>query len=165
MGLCGGLVPQYQIGDAVIYQGCVCASNSEPLWQECDRHLTAQLEILSPKASLVKGFTSELLIWSSHQKRHLEQTYQAEVVDMEGFMVLEALQPGVAVAMIRVISDRACQDLPNLNPAISASGSLQPLPLGMCLLKQPIAAAKLIRGSLTALRKLQHLTTHLFSQP
>lgn len=164
VGLCGGLVPRLKPGDVVLYEGCLCASNSRLLWQECDRQLTALFSEKLDRASLVRGFTSEIVIWSSTQKRQLYQTYKAEVVDMEGFTALEVLQKaGVAVAMVRVVSDSCLLDIPNLNPAISPSGSLQPIPLSICLLKQPVAASRLIQGSLKGLKALQQITTQLFS--
>jgi nucleoside phosphorylase len=113
----------------------------------------------------VKSLTSDRVIWSAAEKRYLSEQYGADVVDMEGFAVLEFLsQAGVAIAMLRVISDDCQHDIPDLNSSVSPDGALQPLSLATQMLRQPIAATRLIRGSLKGLKVLQEITTTLFSQ-
>ncbi|MEY2859383.1 MAG: hypothetical protein RLZZ74_3696, partial [Cyanobacteriota bacterium] len=46
--------------------------------------------------------------------------------------------------------------------SIDSQGNLQTLPLAIALIKQPIAAIRLIRGSLTGLRALEAITAKLF---
>jgi hypothetical protein len=48
--------------------------------------------------------------------------------------------------MLRVVSDDSKHDIPNLTSAINSDGSLQPLPLAITMIRQPIAATRLIRG-------------------
>ncbi|NEO90792.1 MAG: phosphorylase [Moorea sp. SIO3G5] len=116
------------------------------------------------QANLVRGLSSDRIISSSSQKRQLGQSYQADVVDMEGFATLSVLNPkGFAVAMVRVISDDSYYNIPDLTPAISADGSLKPLPFAIGMVKQPIAATRLIRGSLRGLKVLQQLSIRLLS--
>lgn len=165
MGLCGSLTPEYKIGDIVVYKECVYPSqDSTPLLKLCAPELTKLLsDKLKDKASLVRGLTSDRLIYFASEKQHLCQLYNTEVVDMEGFAALETLtKAGVAVAMVRVVSDDFEHNLPNLNSAINAEGKLETLPLVMGMMRQPIAAIRLIRGSLQGLRMLQKVTTLLF---
>jgi hypothetical protein len=165
MGLCGSLSPDYKVGDIVLYQECVYSPKaSEQLLQACDRDLTPWLHReLEEKASLVRALTSDRLIDSAAEKRQLGQLYTADVVDMEGFAVLEALtQSGAAVAMLRVISDDCHHNIPNLSAALSSDGSLRSLPMAIAFGRQPIAATRLITGALRGLRVLQDVTTHLF---
>jgi len=177
MGLAGSLSPQYKLGDIVLYQDCICPSNQSKSWlSQSDRKLqldsptlpsalSTDSELtnlikhhLQEKAYLVRGLTSDRLIWSSSQKRQLGQIYQTAVVDMEGYAVLEVLNStGVAVAMLRVISDDCYYDLPDLNFAISPDGVLETFPLAMGMMRQPLAATRLIRGSLKGLRILQQV--------
>jgi hypothetical protein len=83
---------------------------------------------------------------------------------MEGYAALQVLSElGIAVAMLRVISDDVRHNIPNLTNAFD-DGSLQTFPLAMGLLRQPIAATRLVSGSLRGLRVLQDLTTFLFSK-
>jgi Phosphorylase superfamily len=161
MGICGSLSDRYTVGDIVLYQNCVYQQKQ----QECDRTLTAQLHSSLPeKVSLVKSLTSDRVIWSAAEKRRLGETLTADVVDMEGFTALEFFNPaGVSVAMLRVVSDDCQHNIPDLTPAINSDGSLNPFPLAMGMLRQPLAATRLIRGSLTALKVLEQVTNLLFS--
>lgn len=166
MGLCGSMNPQYEIGATVLYQDCVYPlKESEPKIQSCDRPLTELLYSLLPeKVSLVKALTSDRLIHTATEKRHLAQTYGADVVDMEGEAALEVLsRAGVAVAMLRVVSDNCHHDIVDLTAALSPEGALQPLPLALGMIRQPIAAVRLIQGALRGLYVLQEVTTKLFS--
>ena len=84
---------------------------------------------------------------------------------MEGFAALEVLKSaGVAVAMVRVISDDCYHDLPDIEGAITSEGNIEPLPLAIAFLRQPLAAVRLIRGSLQALKILEQVTTELTSK-
>jgi Phosphorylase superfamily len=168
MGLCGSLKKEYNIGDVVIYQSCIYHNNSEKnLIREFELDLTTnlvnQLELHQKKQiSKVKGITCDRIIYSSAEKHHLAQTYDADVVDMEGFRVLEFFNAiGVSVAMLRVVSDDSQHDLPDLNNAIASDGSLQILPLAWGMLRQPIAATGLIRGSLQGLKVLKQIATEI----
>ncbi len=165
MGLCGGLSPHYVVGDIVLYQDCVYESPvSARLLRTCDPELTNLLhQELKEKVSLVRALTSDRLIWSAAEKCELGKIYAAGVVDMEGFAALEALSPnGIALAMLRVVSDDCHHNIPDLTLALSLNGSLQPFPLTQRLLRQPRASARLIRGALRGLQVLQQVTTFLF---
>ncbi len=167
MGLGGSLSPKLAIGDIVLYNACVypsIGSNSE--LRSFDSELTTLLHHqLGEQVPLVRGLTSDRVICSAEEKCHVGQLYDTQIVDMEGFAALEVLsRAGVAVAMLRVISDDSHHDLPNLNSVLSPNGSLQPLPLAIEMIRQPIAATRLIRGAMYGLRVLQNVTTRLFSQ-
>ncbi|MEH2308636.1 5'-methylthioadenosine/S-adenosylhomocysteine nucleosidase family protein [Nostoc sp.] len=161
MGICGSLSDRYRVGDIVLYQDCIYQGKL----LECDRTFTAQLHSrTSQKVSLVKSLTSDRMIWSAAEKLRLGETLAADVVDMEGFTALEFFKVGgVAVAMLRVVSDDCQHDIPDLTSAINSDGSLNPFPLAMAMLRQPLAATRLIRGSLIALKVLEQVTNMLFS--
>ncbi|PSB30677.1 phosphorylase [Stenomitos frigidus] len=164
MGLCGGLTQHQAIGDIVFYRECINRAEP-PTLLPCDAALTERLQsTLIQKARLVRALTSDRLVSSAQEKHQLAQQYSADVVDMEGFAALESLQQaGVTVAMLRVISDNAQHALPTLTNAISADGALRPLPLALGMMRQPIAAARLVRGSLKGLKTLQAVTKQLCS--
>jgi hypothetical protein len=167
MGLGGSLSSQLAVGDVVLYQACISqSSGATPVWRSFDGELTRLLhDKLKSRVSLVKGFTSDRIICSADEKRHLGQLYDTQVVDMEGFAALEVLsQSGVPLAMLRVISDDSRHNLPNLTSALTPEGSLQPLPLAIAMIRQPIAATRLIRGAMQGLQVLQNITMRLFSQ-
>ncbi len=161
MGICGSLSKRYAVGDVVLYRNCVYQKQV----RECDRVFTTQLHSqISDKVSLVNSLSCDRVIWSAGEKLHLGETLGTDVVDMEGFAALEFFNAsGVAVAMLRVVSDDCQYDIPDLTTAINTDGSLQPLKLAMILLRQPIAATRLIRGSLTGLKVLEQVTNLLFS--
>ncbi|MEA5578936.1 phosphorylase [Anabaena sp. UHCC 0451] len=155
MGLCGSLNQHYNVGDIVIYEDCVYQGNL----LECDRNLTESIhQQLGDKVSFVKGLTSDRVISLAAEKRNLHQQFSADVVDMEGFATLEFFQQqGVSVVMLRVVSDDSLHDIPDLTSVITADGSLQPLPLVWKLISQPLAATRLIRGSLQGLKVLERV--------
>ncbi|MCV3214905.1 phosphorylase [Plectonema radiosum NIES-515] len=161
MGLCGSLRDRFQVGDIVLYDECVY----ETKVQQCDRSFTAELYAhLQDQVSLVKGLSCDRVVCSAKEKLHLGEISKADVVDMEGFAALEFFQQaGVQVAMLRVVSDDSKHDIPDLTSAINSDGSLQPLPLAITMIRQPIAATRLIRGSLAGLKVLEEVTTFLFA--
>ena len=164
MGLGGSLNKRYAVGDTVLYQECIYQGNATTLVKASDRNLTASLYSLTQqKAALVRGLTSDRLLWSAQEKCRLAKHYNADVVDMESFAILDLLtQAGAAVSILRVVSDDCQHNIPDLNLAISPDGRLQPLSLASLMLRQPIAATRLIRGSLQALMVLQKISTALF---
>jgi len=161
MGLCGSLRDRILVGDIVLYSECVYQTKV----QQCDRSFTAELYAhLQEKVSLVKALTSDRVVCSAKEKLHLSEISSSDVVDMEGFAALEFFQQaGVEVAMLRVVSDDSGHDIPDLTSAINSDGSLQALPLDMSMIRQPIAATRLIRGSLQALKVLEEVTAFLFA--
>ncbi|WP_017652849.1 hypothetical protein [Fortiea contorta] len=159
MGLCGSLNPKYSVGDVVLCLDCLYQGNL----LECDRSLNAEIySSYSDKVTIVKSLTSNRVICSAAEKRYLGESSGADVVDMEGFAALNFFhQLGVSIAILRVVSDDCHHNIPDLTSAISADGSLKPLPLTMKLISQPIAATRLIRGSLRGLKVLAEVTTSL----
>ncbi|RUT09160.1 hypothetical protein DSM106972_012130 [Dulcicalothrix desertica PCC 7102] len=158
MGLCGSLTPDYDVGDVVLYETCIYKDQV----LHCDNDFTNQLELqLKEKVSRVKALTSDSVVFSSYEKILLGKC-GASVVDMEGFSALEFLSSvGFKVGMLRVVSDGCKHDLPNLNSAFSPEGTLLPLPLALGMLRQPIAACRLIYGSLRGLKVLEDVTKDL----
>ncbi len=167
MGLCGSLTAAQTVGDRVLYQDCCWHGTGEdtaPSSLLCDRALTDslshQLGITVPQ---VRAVTRDRLVVSAADKQQLAQQVGAAVVDMEGYAVLQTLGPaGVSIAMLRVVSDDSQHDLPDLSAAIGPEGNLKPLPLAWGMVRQPIAATRLIRGSLRGLKILEQTTAELF---
>ncbi|MBW4518484.1 MAG: phosphorylase [Scytolyngbya sp. HA4215-MV1] len=164
LGLCGSLDARYRVGDGVVYAGCMDGTGTIAHWQGCDPELTTRMGVLTGLPETVKAVTSDRVIATVAEKHLLAQTYGAAVVDMEGFAALAWLhQAGITAAVVRVVSDDCHHDIPDLSSAITAEGALKPLPLAIALLQNPIAAVRLIRGSLKGLQALQAITTRLFA--
>jgi len=168
MGLCGSLKPDYQIGDIVVYQEGLSSLDGQISSLPCDPSLTSLLfdrlqDRSTPKVKLVSGWTSDRIIHSATEKLQLGQTYDADVVDMEGFAALEFFrQLDIPISIVRVVSDNVMFDLPDLNQSI-VDGAIRPFPLAIRMLRQPLGAIRLIRGSLQSLRVLQQVSKSVFS--
>ncbi|HTL89989.1 MAG TPA: phosphorylase [Leptolyngbya sp.] len=152
MGLCGSLSPRFEVGAIALYRSCLNISGSV---KDCDRALTQRLQN-QLQVSPVVGLMSDRVICLAAEKRDLGKAYGAEVVDMEGFAILSQ----IPVAMLRVVSDGIEGDLPDLSGVIS-DGKVQTLPMVKAMIRTPIAATRLIRGSLTGLKKLRQLAASL----
>lgn len=160
MGLCGSLSPLYSVGDIVLYQKCWDLNRSTV---KTNPELTQMIQ-RKLSVDLVTGLTSDRLICQAAEKLQLSQTYPVSVVDMEGYVYIQELQrQAISVAMLRVVSDDLLGDIPDLNSAIDPKGNLQTIPMAIAFLQQPLAAIRLIRGSLTGLKSLQKITTQVFS--
>lgn len=159
MGMCGGLTEQDPIGKALLYEKC-CNFNRENL--DLNSELTTKIK-QRLSVELVTGLTSDRPICKATEKLKLGQKYAARVVDMEGFGYIKELKrQGMNVAMLRVVCDGIAGNIPDLSPVIDKDGNLKSWPMAIAFLQQPIAAMRLVRGSLIALKVLQQVTTELF---
>jgi Phosphorylase superfamily len=168
MGLAGSLSPHYQEGDVLIYNTCMLQShhNQAPFSVvKTNQTLTNLLDAkLKPKVSLVNGLTTNQVISNSLEKQKLAKIYQTDVVDMEGYAVLSALENScISLGIIRIISDNYNYNIPDLTPAITDTGKLKPLTLAWQFSKQPLAAFRLIKGSLIGLKILEKTVIKLLS--
>jgi nucleoside phosphorylase len=165
MGVCGGLVPELKVGDRVLYESCVStAAGALPLI--CDRELTEYIrQSFSREIKGVQAVTSDRVVATPTEKQELNQQFKAEVVDMEGYAALALLQDwGMAVSMMRVVSDDSQHSIPDLSSAFDENGSLRPFALTRALIRQPAAGLQLIQGSLRGVNELQTLSRELFLQ-
>jgi Phosphorylase superfamily len=166
VGLCGSLTTRLRVGDRILYQSCIDGrvSHSVPPLS-CDVSLLKTLqERLSPSVTEVTGLMCDRLVHLATEKATLAQRFNAEVVDMEGYGFLAALQAtDIAVGMLRVVSDDAQHDVPDLAAAMTETGELKPLALASSMIRQPRRAMRLIQGSLTGLKQLEGVIAQLFS--
>ena len=159
MGLGGSLSLNYSVGDVILYKKCGLMDDDKNNGVQCDRFMTDSLfQQLGNRALMGEGITSDHIICSAQEKLLLGKKYQADVVDMEGYALLNwSEQLNIPVAMIRVISDGCQQDLPDLTGAFGEDGSLQPLILARQMLKNPSNSIHLIRSSLKSLQVLKEV--------
>ncbi len=164
IGLGGALSDRLHVGDGVLMEMCgQQLDGKDTHWISCDRALTAAIANRAGGLQSGRLITTAGVVCSRLEKLRLGRETQADVVDMEGFTALEILSvAGHHVAILRVVSDDRDHDLPDLALAVSPSGSVQALPLLLACLKRPLAAIRLISGSLQALRALSLLTQQLF---
>jgi len=158
IGLGGSLCPEYQVGDVFVYESCSYIDSENKLDTKfCDsdlsNNLAQQLNI-----PLVKGLTANQLVNSSELKLSLQKQSGCQVVDMETFAVMSYFPK---LAVIRIISDRLDDHIPDLNSAIDSCGKLNNWKMTIAFLQQPLSAIKLIRNSLSSLKKLEEIASKL----
>jgi len=161
VGLCGSLTDVHSVGDSVLVESC---KNLNRSLLHLNSNLTATIQ---QKLSLktVAGVTSDRIITQTQEKLALAQEYNAMIVEMEGYGYISKLQQRkMSVAMLRVVSDDADGNIPDLNSAIDDRGNLKTLPMAIAMLKQPLAAIRLIKGSLTGLKALEQIMAELFTE-
>jgi nucleoside phosphorylase len=163
LGLCGSLSNDLKVADVVIYRGCY---NLQHHFVECSPTFSNLItQKLTRSIITVNALTSDRVICQASEKLALSKNYPATVVDMEGFAYLRQLQhQNLEVAIVRVVSDDITGDIPNLANSIDKNGNLLPLAMSIAMLRQPIAASRLIRGSLIGLKVLQQVTRELFKE-
>jgi purine-nucleoside phosphorylase len=166
MGLCGSMSPRLGIGDRVLYRSCVDVQSSDsvsPL--PCNAALVTTLqERLENAVTIVTSATCDRIVHRASDKQALAKRYRVEVVDMEGHAFLSVLEPkGIAVGMLRVVSDDALHDLPDLSAAMTEAGTLNPAKLALSMMAQPRNALRLIQGSLASLKQLENAAADLFA--
>ncbi len=154
LGLCGSLRAGLGVGDVVEYEECVDGDGDTLV---CDGE--SPLAIGSPR---VRGYSADRVLWRVAEKRAAHARYDADVVDMEGFAILAALaDTRTKIAMLRVVSDDARYDLPNLENVIDDDGNLLPLVLAGAFVRAPAAAFAFIRDVQRSLRALTVFTERL----
>ena len=142
LGLCGGLNDRTRIGTVVLYDQSA---------------LAPRLKIQS-----VRGITIDRVLCLATEKRQLARESKADVVDMESQWIVDYVQSlGKRVDVVRVVSDDATGDLPDLSAAFDTHGDLRPGALAIAFIRNPIAALRLIRGALIALRQLEEWVAEL----
>ncbi len=163
MGLGGSLSPTLDLGAVTLIERCFTDKNRGGLTG--DRPLLQWIhQALIPPVFLVQGVTSPHVVSTAEEKARLRQEFNAAIVDMEGYSVLDFCQAkGLRGAVLRVVGDRSDEDIPDVSPAIGPEGRIRSLALAGSFLRQPIAAARLVQGSLRGLGVL-HLTAQHMTQ-
>ena len=159
IGLGGGLASLHSVGDVLLYQSCSNLEHQQlTLVSELNQLIQAKI---APK--LVPGLTSDRPVCLASEKIQLGQKYSAMAVDMESYGYIKVLQAqGITVAVVRVISDDLQGNIPDLSEAIDHRGNLKPKSMAIAFLQQPLAALRLIKGSLQALKVLEATIYQLF---
>ncbi|GAC1575960.1 MAG: hypothetical protein NVS3B7_08690 [Candidatus Elarobacter sp.] len=150
LGLCGALRDR-SVGDVVVYRCVAGGSRVVVLDAELARDVAGGIA----SARLVNACSTGHVVTTARERRELAAAYDAEVVDMEGSALAAALDARrLRFAMVRVVSDDASRDLPAIEGALAADGSLRIGRLATAFLRRPRAAVHFVRGVRTALRGL-----------
>ncbi|NJN31901.1 MAG: phosphorylase [Synechococcales cyanobacterium RM1_1_8] len=176
LGVAGSLSPQLGVGEVVVYgelltsipRSVPLAISTTAVAQLCEPGLwerlvqSRQTRLPRVRVSRVRALSCDRLIHKASEKAQLYDQTGAAVVDMEAAAIAQCLTPyGIQITTVRVISDDAGADLPDLAGVVRADGGLDSGKLAIALARQPQAAFRLIRGSLGALKVLQQVTQDL----
>ena len=139
-GLCGGLSPELERGDRVIYDNCRTANGSVDL----DSALTTKL-LGGLKCAHGTGFTVSNVVTSAKAKRDLWREFGALAVDMETFQVASICRDrSVPAVCVRVVSDSSDEDLPDFNRVLSRDGEIIGWRVPSVLLSSPMASLRFL---------------------
>ena len=146
-GFAGGLTDETKAGDVVLcrtlYDGAVRGAGSPHSSDEGLIALASEVPLGdSGHLALGSSVTVEGVVTEPQHKRALGKTFGADVVDMEGYWVADAVA-GVPFLAVRAISDPVAQRLPPFDRWIDARESWQIGPAAIHLLTHPLDLATL----------------------
>ncbi|NJN62838.1 MAG: hypothetical protein HC795_16135 [Coleofasciculaceae cyanobacterium RL_1_1] len=156
LGLCGSVSPELPIGTAIAYH----SSRRQTQPEECYplRPPSALLNLPELHHTPVSALNVDLAVCTVADKQAIARDFRGfkiAVIDMESVALLRRFPEA---AIVRVVSDDLTGNIPDLSRAFDDRGNLQPLALAAAFAREPIAAARLIRGSLLALNQLTIVT-------
>lgn len=172
-GLAGGLAPNVNSGDVVIYDRChdgrrdldlpgskeKSSGRDENASIRCDdgfsEFLLDLVGLSGQPSHRGSGVTVRRIITRAEDKLSLGAAYQAAAVDMESYEVLAACAAGPPAAVLRVISDEAGSDLPDFNFAAEADGRMNPVRMAMAMAARPAATFRFLRSIRVVLNTLR----------
>ncbi len=158
-GLCGALAANLCVADLLLYAELYEVA-SAPL--VTDVRLTEGVALALPEARRgIRATASSRIVTATRAKRELAERSGAAAVDMESAALVRTLQAGGwAVAVLRVVSDGANDELPDLNRALSPRGELRAGVMALEFVRNPVAGIRLARHGMRALRALEDALTH-----
>ncbi|QUW01529.1 hypothetical protein J8C02_11595 [Chloracidobacterium sp. MS 40/45] len=158
-GIGGALSPALAVGDVVLGVHTRLVEG-DPL-PGCPATLARTAARLTAAGFTVHQgdhLTTPQVVCHAAEKRRLHAQTTALVVDMESHAIARAAQRSeLPLLLVRIISDDAQQDLPNLNAGLDPNYALRPLEMSATLLFHPLAAARFLRHLRQALLKLRQV--------
>jgi hypothetical protein len=140
-----------RVGDTVVYGRIVNGTDVI----ELDRELAAACAA-AYATNPVGAANVTRVIGTAAEKAALRAACGAAVIDMEAAALARALHArGIRVAMVRVVSDDAAGELPDLRDVYAPDGELRPLALALAFARNPRRSARFIAYVLCALRALR----------
>ena len=173
IGLCGGLAASLPESRVVAYTQCL---STEPRQYslDCSPSLTARLRQLLASSGIACepaiGITSPRIGVNKKVKLALAE-FGASAVDMESYEIMAvAAQARVPAVVLRVVADTLDSNLPDLNRALNAQGSLDGRKALRVALGSPVRTYRLLASNKRAIRELAKalaivVPSNLFSEP
>ncbi|MFN2462026.1 MAG: hypothetical protein ABR591_15320, partial [Candidatus Velthaea sp.] len=155
VGLCGALDVKRSVGDVVVYDSVDGLRLDAQLCADVQR-------AVGPTAVRVRATSVERVVCTASAKAALGVTAHAAVVDMESRALLNALRAqDVRVAIVRIVSDGAHNDLPEIGGAYDDAGRLRPFALTFAFLRAPLRSIRFLLGLRIALTALSRTAAAL----
>jgi adenosylhomocysteine nucleosidase len=164
-GLCGGLDPALRSGDIVIGTSALAGGAAVLADESITRDLAARLQAAGERVSVgaVAGVDAPVL--TRLAKAELRKATMAAAVDMESHIAARlAADRKSPFAILRVVSDPACRDLPRLvTKAVRPDGSVDLGAVAFGVIRSPeqmlglIATARDSAIAFAALRRCRRL--------
>jgi nucleoside phosphorylase len=154
-GVCGLLAPRHKPGNALLYADM---RNAAQILVRTDASITRMLASSLPHAKVgIHALQWDCIVTTVHEKERLRRLYGSDAVDMESHAAVTLLQSaGVRTAVLRIGSDGANEDLPNLNAAINHDGTLNGSALLREMLASPRAGILMTWNGMAAIAHLKH---------
>lgn len=151
LGVCGALDPTLRVGDTVVYARIADGADVIELDPRLAQACAAACATVPVGAANVPA-----VVGSVREKAAVRALTGAAVIDMEAASIARALhRRGVRVAMVRVVSDDAEGELPDLRDVYTPGGALRPLAFALTLARTPQRSLRFIAHVLQALRALR----------
>ena len=158
-GFTGALIPELKVGDIVVYSSVICADGLSTDCYDADpRLLSIARECKAIEFRCGLGITGLNLAASVWEKRKLNETTSAEVVDMESYWIARvADEYRIPFVIIRSVSDALVDSLPEL----SSWRSREVIPY---LLAHPAQGLSLYRAVLRARKNIATFAGYLIEE-
>ncbi len=160
LGLCGSVSPELTIGMAIAYRSSRRQTQPDEYYRLNPPE--ALLNLAELHDAPIDALNVDLAVCTVEDKQAIARDFRDVIqdgkiaaIDMESVALLRRFPQA---AIVRVVSDDLAGNIPDLSRAFDDRGNLQPLALAAAFARQPIAAARLIRGSLIALDRLTRIT-------
>ena len=153
LGLCGSVSPSLQLGTTIVYRSIRRQTQPDEYYSLNPPDPLVKLAEI--QATPVDALNVDLAVCSVADKQAIARDFGVTAIDMESLALVRRFPQA---AIVRVVSDDLAGDIPDLSQAFDDRGNLQPIALAAAFARQPIAAARLIRGSLMALDRLTAVT-------
>ena len=152
IGTCGALAPSLRVADVLLFSRVRSLFDAP---YALDPASAESVFAAYPAAlSGIHGISVDRIATRASEKRALSARFQTHAVDMETYEIVRAMHGRrVPVAVVRVVSDDAAGELPDLNRALTGSGEVDPASLALALLSKPVATLRLARSGASAVKK------------
>ncbi len=157
LGLCGALDPSLRVGQPVVYTQIIDGTATLDLDPQLSETCALALQAPGARAAHVAE-----VVGSVGAKAALRRATGAGVIDMEAATIARILQSrAVRFAMVRVVSDAANRELPDLRDVYDRRGHLQALQLTLAFVRTPARSVRFIVDAIASLQQLRRTAEQL----